>query len=164
MKCLACQFENPAHHQFCFRCTHQLDLREIEVDPPRRTRWGAHYWRWLPSSRLRTLRRRWDGLVLSRPVLWLVSILPGSGHLLLGYQYRGLAFLVSWIFLSLYFNQGISLRPAGFCMTLQCFAMTDAYRCASLTDPGWKKLMLVSLASAALLALVAMIYIGGILW
>ncbi len=162
MKCVACHFENPAHHQVCFRCTHQLDLSQIEVDPPRKTRAGELRWRWFPSSQTRAWRRAWQRT--HRPVVWLASILPGSGHLMLGYERRALAFLVAWIVTSLIFNQGISLRPAGLCMTVQCFAMTDAYRLTWPTDPGWKRLMLVSFVSATVLALMAMIFIGGILW
>lgn len=165
MRCLACSFENPSGRDDCYQCGHLLDLSKLDLTPPRRGaadkllggihgREGRHWrarWRWFRGSRT------------SAPLAWILSFVPGLGHLLLdqGRWAGGLA--LAWL-VACSSAGALTLRPTGYVMLVQCVAMTEAYRQASHPRPGWPAMLMMSLLTSAFLAVIEMICIGGILW
>jgi len=163
MKCVACKLENPQSEEFCFSCMHPLDLSRINTEPPRQTRVGKAAWTLFSGPSASRKRRILLQPFRHRFSVWLLSAIPGLGHLLSRYPHRALALFTAWLVICAV-RGDLSLRPQGYCMMLQCFAMSDAYRIATERHVGLLRMIAVNVVSAITLALLEMIFIGGILW
>lgn len=162
MRCLACAFENPQQRAQCYRCGHMLDLSGLDLDPPRRGKVSQL----IGSLTPRLAPRMWRGFRLWRigaRRAWAVSVVPGLGHALLGQRRWALGLAGAWLLACIPYGE-VTLRPTGWVMMVQCVAMTEAFRQASLPRPRLSTMLLMSLLTSGLLALVEMICIGGILW
>lgn len=162
MKCVACELENPAARELCYRCSHPLDFSNLILDPPRQTQWGKFVWRATPRLSI-PFRAFLRSLAHYPKLAWTVSILPGLGHALLGKPRWALGLMGVWLLTSISEAGTLTLRPGSYVMMVQCFAMSDAYLRAREASSHWSLGLLVNLITAALLALTEMYLIGGIL-
>ena len=91
MTCAACGFENMEEQTACFRCGRDLSLDRVEIEPPRRPRGGLG---WLSQDLWLFWNRQQHAQRLISPVigmgLFVLSLVPGLGHLAGGEPRRGL--------------------------------------------------------------------------
>lgn len=163
MKCVACELENPAARELCYRCSHPLDFSNLILDPPRQTKWSKWVFKAAPPGRSAAYRRMIRRLPHLPFMVWAVSVIPGLGHALLGRPRWALGLLSAWLVVSIQETGAPTLRPGTWVMMVQCFAMADAYLKARDTTSHWAFGLLINLLTAAFLALTEMYLIGGIL-
>ena len=96
-------------------------------------------------------------------LMWLVSIVPGVGHALLGKTRWAFGLGVAWFLTSILETGTLTVRPGSWVMMVQCFAMSDAFLRARERTNHWSLGLLVNIVTAILLALIEMHLIGGIL-
>ena len=163
MKCAACDMENPADRELCYRCSHPLDLSQITVVPPRQTPFGKLMWTVLPVGRIRFLEQLRERVASNPYLVWFLSIIPGLGHAILSRRMFAAGLFVTWFVLSLGESGELSFRPRTWVMMVQCFAMADAFLKARDKKDHWAFGIFVNLVTAAVLAVTEMYIIGGIL-
>jgi hypothetical protein len=163
MKCVACDLENPQSNELCYRCSHPLDLSRVVVEPPRQTAVSKVIWTVLPLPRVRYYQALAKRSSKYPYLMWLVSILPGVGHALLGRTRWAFGLGLAWFLTSILETGTLTLRPGSWVMMVQCFAMSDAFLRAREKTEHWSLGLVVNIITAIILALTEMYLLGGIL-